>query len=118
MDNDGFIDVAAVAELAPGSQHPVIVNGRRVLLCRIEQGVFALADLCPHAHQPLGGGSIEGQVIRCPRHGACFDVTSGKPVNGVTREAVVTYPVRLREGRVEVKVPPRQGGAFPSFARP
>lgn len=115
--DDGFVDAAAVADVPLGGQRPALVNGRRILLCRIDEGIFALADLCPHAHQPLGGGAIRGRVIRCPRHGACFDLTTGKPVNGVTPAAVTTYAVRVTGDRVEVKVPPLSGGFMPNFGR-
>lgn len=117
MEEDGFIDVAALDEVPDGGQRSMLVNGRRILLCRIDEEVFALADLCPHAHQPLGGGVIEGRVIHCPRHGARFDLTTGKPLNGVTRTAVTTYAVRVDGDRVAVRVPPPSGGFMPNFGR-
>jgi len=107
----------AAAELKPGAPHPALVNRRRILLCRIDDDVFALADLCPHARQPLAGGRLEGRTIRCPLHGACFDVSDGRPLNTVTKLPVATFPVRERNGRIEVKVPAPAGGFMPNFAQ-
>lgn len=116
-EGERYVDVAALADLPVGEQRPAVLNGRPILLCRIEDEVYALADLCPHLHQPLGGGGIEGRVIRCPRHGARFDIPTGKPVNGVTTAAVTTYRVRIHEGRVLVEAPPAVRGFLPNFAQ-
>lgn len=112
-----FVDVMALADLAVGGQAAALVNGRRILVCRTGQGVFALADLCPHARQRLAGGAIEGAAIRCPHHGACFDIASGRPLNTVTTVPVATFPVRERAGRIEAQVPIFNGGFMPDFSQ-
>ncbi|RAR57886.1 3-phenylpropionate/trans-cinnamate dioxygenase ferredoxin subunit [Paraburkholderia unamae] len=112
-----FVDAMASSELASGAQRAVNVNGRSILLCRVGGEVHALANLCPHAHQPLEGGAIEGGAIRCPRHGACFDLASGASLNGVTRTAVRTFAVRERAGRIEVDAPRANVGYFPDFSQ-
>jgi nitrite reductase/ring-hydroxylating ferredoxin subunit len=112
-----FVDVMAASELMPGGQRAVVVNGRRVLLCRVGEQVYALANLCPHAQQPLEGGAIEGGAIRCLRHGACFDIASGASLNGVTKTPVKTFPARVRAGRIEVDAPVASVGYFPDFSK-
>ncbi len=39
---------------------------------------FAIADTCSHAQASLSKGYLSGTVIECPRHGATFDITTGK----------------------------------------
>ena len=98
-----WIDALSEAELPPGSQKSVVVRGARVLLCRTEAGsLHAVADLCPHALQPLEGGRLRGATLRCPRHGACFDLTNGQPVNPVTDRSLTLFAVRVHDGRIEV----------------
>ncbi|HKY92146.1 MAG TPA: Rieske (2Fe-2S) protein [Nevskiaceae bacterium] len=98
-----WIDVLSEAELPAGGQKSVLVRGARVLLCRTESGALhAVADLCPHALQPLEGGRLRGGTLRCPRHGACFDLASGQPVNPVTDRPLTVFPVRAHHGRIEV----------------
>jgi nitrite reductase/ring-hydroxylating ferredoxin subunit len=48
-------------------------------------------------------------VIRCARHGALFDLLTGKPQNGVTSKALRVYPVRIRDGRIQIAVPDPAG---------
>lgn len=104
---DGFIDVLAADDLPPGSQHSVALGFQRVLLCHTPAGIHAVADLCPHALQPLAGSEITDGVIRCAKHGASFDLVTGKPKNGVTARTLRVYPVRVRDGRVAIAVAPK-----------
>ena len=49
--------------------------GKEVVLYRTESGKPVLTEAyCPHMGADLGkGGTIEGENIRCPFHGFCFD---------------------------------------------
>jgi nitrite reductase/ring-hydroxylating ferredoxin subunit len=101
---DGFVDALAFAELPPGAQKTILYGFERILLCHTDEGVRAVVDVCPHALQPLAGSAIVGAVIRCAKHGAEFDLATGKPCNGVTRQSLRVYPVRIRDGRIQVRV--------------
>jgi 3-phenylpropionate/trans-cinnamate dioxygenase ferredoxin subunit len=101
---DRFIDVLAVDELPPSSQKSVAYGFQRVLLCHTPRGIHAVADLCPHALQPLAGSDITDGIIRCARHGASFDLATGQPVNGVTNKSLRVYAVTIRDGRIGIAV--------------
>ena len=107
---DGYLDVLAVEDLPPGSQTSVAHGLQRVLLCHASGGIRAVADLCPHALQPLAGSEIIDGAIRCARHGALFDLVTGKPQNGVTPKTLRVYPVRIRDGRIQIAVADAAGG--------
>lgn len=116
MPGNDYIFALNLSDLEIGTQRAVNLRGRNVLLCRTEGGVYALADLCPHAQQPLAGSPIEGKAIRCRLHGARFNILTGIPLNSVTRKSVAVFPVRIREGVIEVNVPPVATGYLPQFA--
>ncbi len=99
---DGFIDVLALIDLPAAAQRSVSHGFERVLLCHTPDGIRAVADLCPHALQPLAGSAVQGGMIHCAKHGAVFSLVTGKPQNGVTARTLRVYPVRIREGRIEV----------------
>jgi len=111
LTSDEFIDVLASEDLPLAVPRLVFVGHRRILLYRSERRIHAISELCPHAMQPLSGGQITAGVIRCAKHGAQFDMESGKPLNGVTDKSLTIYPVRVLEGRIEVAVtvPPVSG---------
>ena len=70
------------------------------------QGEFyAIADLCSHDDGPLGDGDLEDHEIICPRHGARFDVRTGKVLSLPAVEDISAYPVRCIDGKIEVGVP-------------
>lgn len=81
-----------------------------VSLYRIGSTLCAIADRCPHAGEPLSAGSIEGNVVTCPRHGSQFDVLTGERLRGPSDDVVARYDVRERSGRVELSYSaPRSG---------
>ena len=103
---DNFVDVLAVSELPPDAQKTVYVGFTRVLLCNTGHGLFAIEDKCSHAVQPLVGGEMEDGIITCPKHGACFDLATGKPTNNVSTRPVKVFALRVSGDRIEVAPTP------------
>ena len=71
----GWYCVAFSHELKRGEVHAVRYFGRELVLYRTAGGVACLHDAhCPHMGAHLGhGGTVEGELLRCPFHGFCFD---------------------------------------------
>jgi len=66
----GFSD-----ELSPGHLLARPFMGQEVVIFRTEAGkVCAVDAYCPHLGAHFGyGGRVEGELLRCPFHGFCFD---------------------------------------------
>jgi 3-phenylpropionate/trans-cinnamate dioxygenase ferredoxin subunit len=95
--------VAKLQEIAVGSTKRVVVDGVEVLLCNVDGDLYAVEDVCTHDGGPLDQGELQGCQIMCPRHGALFDVTTGR---ALTLPAVVpleTYTVRVEGDEVFVE---------------
>ncbi len=100
----------ALATLGAGSMREVTIDGRSVLLVRLAEKVHAVDGICPHAGGILGNGELEGSRVRCPEHGAVYDVTDGKvlvdpdgiepPQGGTT--ALTHFSTRVVQGQIEV----------------
>jgi 3-phenylpropionate/trans-cinnamate dioxygenase ferredoxin subunit len=73
----------------------VVVDGVPVLLCNVDGEIYAVEDVCTHDGGALDGGELEGPRIMCPRHGAFFDVTTGKALTLPAITPLPTYPVRI-----------------------
>ena len=93
-----------LAALPPDALLPVSVAGREVVLARRGDTVWALAGRCSHEDASLADGYLEGDTVECPRHGARFDLQTGRPTLPAT-QPIATYPVRLAEGAVWIGVP-------------
>lgn len=77
-----FVQVAKTSDLGPGEMKRVLVERRRVLLANVDGRFYALHDNCGHQKAALSKGKLEGKVVECPLHFACFDVTTGKALSG------------------------------------
>ena len=101
-----FADVLEEVELEAGGMRAVDVDGVSVLLSRSEDGgVCAIANRCTHVGGPLDEGERDGNVVTCPWHGSRFDLCSGEVLRGPAREPQCRFESRLREGKIEVRVP-------------
>lgn len=97
---DGFELVATVAEFDQLDRKEVIVDDVPVLLVKVTDQFYAIEDVCTHDGQPLSDGPIEGCEIICSRHGAKFDLASGKALCMPATEAVPTYEVQIKDDQI------------------
>ena len=98
--------MAAVDELKVEQMKLLHVNGRRVVLARMEAGHVAFDDHCTHR----GGGSLTDGVlacgtVACPWHGSQFDAAIGAVKSGPAEQPIRTYHVEEAAGRGRLTVP-------------
>ena len=98
-----WVSVARADALAPGQWKSVDVDGARIAVFNLDGGYYAIEDVCTHDGGILTGGSVEGDVIVCPRHGARFCIRTGAALTAPAYEATAKLPVRIENGVVEVR---------------
>jgi 3-phenylpropionate/trans-cinnamate dioxygenase ferredoxin component len=101
-----LVDVAAVADLAPGEPVRVEVDGTPIVLVNVDGEVLAVHDVCTHALESLSGGWVDDDRIECPRHGAAFSLRSGEVLTPPATLPLPTFEVEVRDGRVLVDPTP------------
>jgi nitrite reductase/ring-hydroxylating ferredoxin subunit len=74
------VKAAEVSEIPTGRKKVVTIQGKEILIVNVNGTYYAIGNRCPHEGVDLSKGSLEGNVITCPAHGAKFDVTTGKVV--------------------------------------
>jgi nitrite reductase/ring-hydroxylating ferredoxin subunit len=80
----------------------VQVDGHDLALFRLEDGVYALDDICSHEFSRLSEGEIwEGEVY-CPKHGSRFNIRSGSVTGLPATQPVGTYPAKEEDGWIHV----------------
>ncbi len=97
-----FERVAAVTEIPPNGRKSIIVDDVPALLVRIGNDFFAIEDVCSHDGQPLTDGPVADGAITCPRHGAKFDLNTGKPLCMPATRPIPKFAVQIRDGEVFV----------------
>jgi 3-phenylpropionate/trans-cinnamate dioxygenase ferredoxin subunit len=100
------LDVGPVEELPPGSVKIVVAGSVAVGVYNLGGEFYAIEDRCSHDDGPLAEGEFdeEAGVAICPRHGANFDIRTGRPLTLPAYEPVETFPVRVVDGIVKVDV--------------
>jgi naphthalene 1,2-dioxygenase system ferredoxin subunit len=95
-----WIDVAAEADLFDGAGMAVTPDGQDIALFKLDDGVFAIDNVCTHGHAKLCDGFVDGYMVECPFHQALFDVRDGTVSCGPATEPVKSWPVKIENGRV------------------
>jgi nitrite reductase/ring-hydroxylating ferredoxin subunit len=75
-----FVEIAAIADLAPGQMRRVTRADLDLLVAWTEDGILVTDDRCPHMSAPLSIGELAGCVVSCPLHEGRFDLCSGETV--------------------------------------
>ncbi|XP_046670742.1 apoptosis-inducing factor 3-like isoform X3 [Homalodisca vitripennis] len=76
----------------------------KVLLAKQKGKVFATGTLCSHYKAPLVTGALGNGKVRCPWHGACFNLATGDIEDFPGLDSIPSYEVKiLGDGGVKVK---------------
>ena len=114
--------ICAVAELPPGARRIVQIGSRSVGVFNVGGEFFALLNLCPHKAANLCDGivcgtnlpvdaaegyryefALEGEVLRCARHGWEFKIRTGECLFDPSLRAK-TYPVEVTDEQIFVMI--------------
>ena len=95
--------VAHVSEIAPGTTRRVVADSLGILLCNVDGKIYAIEDVCTHDGGPLDQGTLEGECVVCPRHGATFDVRTGDALTLPAVMPVMTFDVTVEGDDVFVE---------------
>ena len=100
-----FSKLPRLSELPEGERLFIEVEGRSIVIFNLAGKLYAIGDVCSHDNGPVGDGEIEETEIICPRHGARFDIRTGKATSLPAVVDIPSYPVRVVEGMIEIGLP-------------
>lgn len=92
-------------KILPEGRVKTVTAGHQGICLTHYNGKFsALDNRCPHQGGPLGEGSIENGMLRCPWHGWDFDPCTGIPPGGFD-DGVNTFEVKEEDNSIYVAIP-------------
>uniref|UniRef100_A0A8D0ANP6 AIF family member 3 n=1 Tax=Sander lucioperca TaxID=283035 RepID=A0A8D0ANP6_SANLU len=95
--------VCHVKDLENGQMREVDLGSGRALLIK-EHGEFsAMAHKCPHYGAPLVKGVLSKGHVRCPWHGACFNIATGDLEDFPGLDSLPTFQVRVEKDKVIIR---------------
>jgi 3-phenylpropionate/trans-cinnamate dioxygenase ferredoxin component len=100
-----FLQIAPAGELPEGERMFIEVEGRSIVIFNLAGKLYAIGDVCSHDNGPVGDGEIEEHEIICPRHGARFDIRTGKATSLPAVVDIPSYPVRVEGDMIEIGLP-------------
>lgn len=100
------LTVCPLEDLPPGSVKIVHAGEVSVGVYNLGGELYALEDRCSHDDGPLAEGDFDAEtgVAICPRHGATFDIRTGRALTLPAYIPVETFPVRVEDGVVKVSI--------------
>src|SRR5512143_1428611 len=101
-----FVVVAKADEIEEGKVKVVRVGDMPIGLTKIEGEFFAFADVCTHDDGPVAEGELDEYIIECPRHGAKFDIRTGKVKQLPAVVPIPIYAVKVEGDTVLVSKKP------------
>lgn len=99
-----FVKVARTSEIADQSATCVEVDGKPIAIFNLGGEFYAIDDTCTHHGGPLSEGSVHGEKVECPWHGAHFNIKSGEVTGPPATEGVTNYTVRVTGEVIEIEV--------------
>lgn len=96
-DGDSFLKIAQAGEIPEGEARSFACGDSEVLVCKQNGEFFAVENMCSHARSPLDSGPLAKEFqVKCPLHGARFDVRNGKAMCLPAVMPIKTYAVEQR----------------------
>jgi 3-phenylpropionate/trans-cinnamate dioxygenase ferredoxin component len=103
--SDGWIDTGPAGRISPEDVAPFEHEGKQYALYRTaDDRYYATDGVCTHEYAELADGYVEGTIIECPMHNGRFDFTTGQAEGAPACVDLATYPVKVEEGRLFVKL--------------
>ncbi len=99
-----FVKVADIGELSDPGKQLIEADDHLLVLFHVSGQYYCLDDVCTHDGGPLGEGELDGKSIACPRHGAKFNICTGKAETMPATEDTRSHQVQVNDDGIYVKV--------------
>ena len=76
-----FEKVAQTQEIPAGQLKAVKLGNKEIMIANVNGQYYAIANICTHQGGNLSLGTLQGNIVICPKHKAQFDITNGKVVS-------------------------------------
>jgi 3-phenylpropionate/trans-cinnamate dioxygenase ferredoxin subunit len=102
--------LCAAADLPPGTVRVFEFGPLALAAARVGNAVHVVENRCSHDDGPLGAGTVQERSpgapeIECPRHGARFDLATGRATRMPAVGPIERFPARVAGEDVLVDLP-------------
>ncbi|CAH2329959.1 apoptosis-inducing factor 3 isoform X1, partial [Pelobates cultripes] len=95
--------VCHVKDLENGQMREVDMGCGKALLIKQNGEYYAMGHKCPHYGAPLVKGVLSKGRVRCPWHGACFNIATGDIEDFPGLDGLPKFQVKIEKERVYIR---------------
>nr|XP_033813244.1 apoptosis-inducing factor 3 isoform X1 [Geotrypetes seraphini] len=95
--------VCHVKDLENGQMREVDLGCGKALLIKQNGEYYAMGHKCPHYGAPLVKGVLSRGRVRCPWHGACFNIGTGDIEDFPGLDGLPKFQVKIEKERVYIR---------------
>lgn len=99
-----FVAIAKTTDLPDPGKQIFELDDHIVVLFHVGGQFYCLEDLCTHDGGTLADGELCDDKIACPRHGAKFDIKTGKATSMPATEPTISHDVKVEGDSVMVRL--------------
>ncbi|XP_058814882.1 apoptosis-inducing factor 3-like isoform X2 [Topomyia yanbarensis] len=105
LKDDGYVEdfVCSENDVGENEMKSFDLDGNKVLVVRQNGKLSAIGNKCSHYGALLTTGALGEGRIRCPWHGACFNIATGDIEDFPGQDSLPCYKVTIEKGQVKVK---------------
>ena len=103
--------IATTDEISRGEMKSFVIKDKEILIANVDGDFFAIDNRCSHMGGNLSEGTLEDDIIICPRHGSHFNVRNGEAVRGpkilifkLNTKNLRVYEIEVRENDIMIEV--------------
>ncbi|XP_037036430.1 apoptosis-inducing factor 3 isoform X2 [Bradysia coprophila] len=96
-------DICGVDDISENQMKQFDLGESRVLLIKQKGVLSAIGTKCSHYGALLSTGALGDGRVRCPWHGACFNIRTGDIEDFPGQDSIPCYKVNVVEGQVRVR---------------
>ena len=96
--------VCKVHEVEIGNKLVVNIRGKAVVVFNVEERFYCIEDICSHDGGTVSDGEVDGCIIKCPRHGAKFDVRDGSAKSLPATKSITSYQVSVIDSNLVIDI--------------
>jgi 3-phenylpropionate/trans-cinnamate dioxygenase ferredoxin subunit len=107
----GFLPIAKINEIPESGAKYFNLSGRDILIIKYGKNYYAIDRFCSHMGGDLSKGSIEKNIIICPRHGSRFDIKSGESIAGpklgfikLKTKSIKAYELKIEDEQILIRI--------------
>lgn len=90
--------IGRASEVPPGEKKVFTVREKKILVINDNGTLYATGGICSHYNYSLENGIYSKGRIRCPLHGACFNVKTGDMEDYPGFDSIPTFDVTEKDG--------------------